>query len=199
MALETAGNYPIYFAATEDNTVARWRPLVHWIMFIPHNIIGNVLSYAAFVCEVISWFAILITGKMPAGLANFIIMAQRYNLRATGFFLGLTEQYPPFEFSTTPEDPGNYAIRLDVRPELENRNRLTVGLRIFWLIPIALFTIVVYIGVSIVALIAWFAVLFTGKYPTGMRDFVLKGFRLGQRVSGYAALLTDEYPPFELQ
>ena len=199
MALETAGTYPIYFAATEDNTVERWRPLAHWAMAIPHLIIAYVLSYAALVCEVISWFAILFTGKMPAGLANFIIMAQRYNLRATGFLLGLTEQYPPFEFATTPEDPGNYAIRLDVRPELENRNRLTVGLRFLWVIPILLFLMIVYIGAAVVAFIAWFAVLFTGTYPVGMRDFVLKFFRLGQRVSGYGALLTDEYPPFELQ
>lgn len=198
MALETAANYPVYYAVSEDNKVANWRPLVHWIMWIPHYIVGYVLQIVAFICEVISWFAIMFTGKMPEGLANLIIMSQRYNARATGFMLGLTEQYPPFEFATTAGDPGDYAIRLDVNPALEGRNRLTVFFRLFMLIPIGLFTMVVFIGAYIVMILAWFAVLFTGTYPTGMRDFVIKAFRLMQRVSGYGALLTDEYPPFSL-
>ena len=113
MALETTQNYPVYFAITEDNTVARWRPFAHIFMAIPHLIIGGILTYAAFVCQVIMWFAILITGNMPAGLANFTIMVQRYNARANGFALGLTEQYPPFEFASTAADPGDYAIRSD--------------------------------------------------------------------------------------
>jgi hypothetical protein len=53
---------------------------------------------------------------------------------------------------------------------------------------------------SIVAVvIAWFAILFTGRYPRGLFDFVEGTFRWGQRVVGYAFLMvTDEYPPFRL-
>ena len=45
-------------------------------------------------------------------------------------------------------------------------------------------------------LIAWFAILFTGKYPRGMFDFVVGLFRWQMRVNAYLLLLTDAYPPF---
>ena len=93
---------------------------------------------------------------------------------------------------------GNYAIRLDVNPALENRNRLTVFFRLFMMIPILIFTYIIFIGVMVVAFVAWFAVIITGQYPAGMRNFVIKGMRLGQRLYGYGFLLTDEYPPFSL-
>lgn len=199
MALETASGYPVYFAVSEDNKIARWRALLQGIMSIPHQFIASALGAVAGVCQIIAWFAIVFTGKLPEGLANFMIMSQRYNARASGYAMLLTEQYPPFEFAATAADPGEYAIRLDVNPELEGRNRLTCGLRFIWLIPIAIFSMFVYIGAVFVMIAAWFAVLFTGAYPVGMRNFVIKAMRLGQRVSGYGALLTDEYPPFELQ
>ncbi|NNE72207.1 MAG: DUF4389 domain-containing protein [Acidimicrobiales bacterium] len=198
MATAVPANYPVYFAASDDNEVANWRPLAHWLMVIPHAIVANVLSYASNILVFVSWFIILFTGKMPDGMARFITMAMRYNARTYSFALGLTEQYPPFEFEVQNEDPGNYAVRLDINPALEGRNRLTVFFRIFMLIPIGLFMIVVFIAAYVVMIIAWFAVLFTGTYPHGMRNFVIGVFRAGQRFSGYANLLTDEYPPFSL-
>ena len=200
MALEAVVNYPVYYAVTETNTVARWRPLADWAMAIPHFVVSYVVDIVGQFCTIISWFAILFTGKMPEGLANIIIMSQRYSLRVTGFFLGLTEQYPPFEFETiTAADPGNYALRYDVRPELANRNRLTVAFRIFMVIPIAIFWYIVTIGAYAVAIVAWFAVLITGAYPVGMRSFVIKALRLGARVGAYGACSTDQYPPFAVE
>ena len=198
MATAVPANYPVYFAASDDNKVANWRPLAHWLMVIPHYIINQVLNYIAFLVAVIAWFIILFTGKMPDGLARFLAMAMRYNVRMMSFFLGLTEQYPPFEFDTVNADPGNYAVRLDINPALEGRNRLTVFFRIFMMIPIGLFLLVVWIGAYVVSIIAWFAVLFTGTYPAGMRNFIVGVFRASQRASGYFYLLTDEYPPFSL-
>ena len=49
---------------------------------------------------------------------------------------------------------------------------------------------------AVVTLIAWFAILFTGKYPRGMFDFVVGLFRWQMRVNAYLLLLTDAYPPF---
>jgi hypothetical protein len=51
----------------------------------------------------------------------------------------------------------------------------------------------------VAVIIAWFAILFTGRYPRGLFDFVLGVLRWGNRVAGYAfVLVTDEYPPFRL-
>ena len=60
--------------------------------------------------------------------------------------------------------------------------------------------IALFIGAFVVTLIAWFAILFTGKYPEGMFRFVVGVMRWGYRVQAYAIILTtDRYPPFSLE
>jgi hypothetical protein len=71
-----------------------------------------------------------------------------------------------------------------------------------WLLAIPHFIVLVFLFVAafIVVILAWFAILFTGKYPRGLFDFVEGAFRWGARVEGYALLLvTDRYPPFSLK
>jgi hypothetical protein len=70
-----------------------------------------------------------------------------------------------------------------------------------WLlaIPHYILLIVLWIAAVVAVVIAWFAILFTGRYPRGLFDFVLGVLRWGNRVIAYAfALVTDEYPPFRL-
>jgi Domain of unknown function (DUF4389) len=109
--------------------------------------------------------------------------------------VGLRDEYPPFDFSTAAADSRDYAAQVDFQPELEGRNRLTVLLRFIWMIPAAIITMLIVL----VALGCWFigawAVLFTGRWPIGLRDWVLKGLRAGLRLNAYASLLTDKYPP----
>jgi hypothetical protein len=78
------------------------------------------------------------------------------------------------------------------------QNRLSVLLRIIFAIPVFIFAALVGIGLAIVTLIAWFVILFTGKYPAGMANFAAGGVRLSARMLGYLYLLTDKYPPFSL-
>jgi hypothetical protein len=98
----------------------------------------------------------------------------------------------------TPADPGGDPVRVELRPQLENRNRLTVGLRLIWAIPAALFAFAVGFAAFFVLIGAFFAVLFTGRWPEGMRRFVLGAQRVGVRVNAYWYVLVDEYPPFSL-
>jgi hypothetical protein len=70
-----------------------------------------------------------------------------------------------------------------------------------WLLAIPHFIVLVFLwlGVFVSVVIAWFAILFTGRYPRGLFDFVLGVLRWTTRVSAYALLLvTDRYPPFRL-
>jgi hypothetical protein len=70
-----------------------------------------------------------------------------------------------------------------------------------WLLAIPHYILLVFLWIAAVVsvLIAWFAILFTGRYPHGLFDFVLGVFRWTNRVVGYAfVLVTDEYPPFRL-
>ena len=193
------GSYPATFTFDAPDRVANWRPLVHWLLAIPHLVIVNVLQTVSQVLAVISWFAILFTGRLPAGLANFQAMYLRYSMRTATYAGFLREEYPPFSFTTSPTDPGDDPrVRIDFVPQLENRNRLTTAFRLILAIPHFIVLAVLTIALMVVALIAFFAVLFTGRWPAGLRDFALGVGRWWLRVNAYMALLTDEYPAFSL-
>jgi hypothetical protein len=75
----------------------RWLPLVKWFLAIPHYFVLLVLGLAAFVGIVIAWFAILITGRYPRGLFDFVVGVGRWGLRVSAYaFLLTTDRYPPF-------------------------------------------------------------------------------------------------------
>jgi Domain of unknown function (DUF4389) len=95
-AVHVAIPYPD--APTELN---RWLPLVKWLLAIPHYVVLFFLGLAALVCVVIAWFAILITGRYPRGLFDFVVGVQRWSLRVTGYaFLLVTDRYPPFRLGS---------------------------------------------------------------------------------------------------
>ncbi|HEY5172119.1 MAG TPA: DUF4389 domain-containing protein, partial [Acidimicrobiia bacterium] len=187
------------FTLDPPEKIANWRPLVQWLLAIPHLIILNVLGTVSRVVSVICWFAIVFTGNLPEGLATFQAMYLRYMLRTYTYVGFLREEYPPFSFTTATSDPGDDPrVRVDVQPQLTDRNRLTVFFRIILVIPQVIVLAVLTIASAVATLIAAFAVLFTGQWPTGMRDFVIKVDRWSLRVQAYFLLLTDAYPPFAL-
>ena len=197
--LEATPAYPATLSFDPPEKIANWRPLVQWLLAIPHLIILNVLGTVSRVVSVICWFAIVFTGNLPEGLATFQAMYLRYMLRTYTYVGFLREEYPPFSFTTATSDPGDDPrVRVDVQPQLTDRNRLTVFFRIILVIPQVIVLAVLTIASAVATLIAAFAVLFTGQWPTGMRDFVIKVDRWSLRVQAYFLLLTDAYPPFAL-
>jgi hypothetical protein len=89
----------------------------------------------------------------------------------------------------------SYPIRLVGGNELE-RSRLTVFFRLFLLIPHLIVVWLYGIAAAIVAIIAWFAALFTGRVPDGLHEFLAGYLRYYIRVCAYGALLADPFPPF---
>lgn len=191
------GAYPATFTFDPPERIANWRPLVQWILAIPHFVVVNALEVASKVIAVVSWFAVLITGRLPEGLANFQAMYVRYSVRTATYAFFLRDEYPPFAFTTTPDDPGDDPrVRVDFVPRLDGRNRLTTAFRLILVIPHAIALVFLSLAVWVVAGIAFFGVLFTGRWPAGLRDFALGVGRWLVRVQAYMLLLTDEYPPF---
>ena len=75
------------------------------------------------------------------------------------------------------------------------RSRLTTFFRLFIVIPWVIWASIYGIAALVVVTVAWFAMLFTGRYPEGMYNFVARYLRLLTRVYAYALLFTDELPP----
>ena len=94
-------DYPASIDVRTPERIDNWRPLVQWILAIPHLIIAGALGYASAAVAIVSWFVILFTGKLPTGLANFQVMVMRYTSRSQAYAGFLHSEYPPFDFTMT--------------------------------------------------------------------------------------------------
>jgi hypothetical protein len=151
----------------------------------------GVIGAVAFVMAIISWFAIVFTGKQPKGLWDFASFYMHWRSRAVAYAGLLRDEYPPF-------GDGPYAVQLGLGEFPAERNRLSVGLRLIYAIPHAIVLIFLGIAWAITAIIGWFAILFTGSYPEGLYRFGVGYLRWSLRVEAYVLLMHDEYPPFSL-
>jgi Domain of unknown function (DUF4389) len=136
---------------------------------------------------------ILFRQKYPRWWFDWNLNLARFENRVGSYLFLLRDEYP----STDEEQ----AIRLDF-PYPDAKNDLNRWLPLVkWLLAIPHYIVLLFLALAafVVIIIAWFAILFTGRYPQGLFDFVVGVMRWGNRVQGYAFLLiTDRYPPFRL-
>ncbi|HLZ68390.1 MAG TPA: DUF4389 domain-containing protein [Dehalococcoidia bacterium] len=166
--------------------------LLRIFMLIPHMIVLAVLGVCMEVVTVIAWFAILITGKYPRGMWDFSLSVARYAARVSSYGALLRDEYPPFGGG------GDYPLQYELAYS-EPMNRLSTLLRIIYAIPHIIVLYLLGIALEVITFIAWWAILFTGKYPQGMFTFAVGVSRWQQRASAYVLLLTDAYPPFSME
>ncbi|MBM3926746.1 MAG: DUF4389 domain-containing protein [SAR202 cluster bacterium] len=168
-----------------------------WIyIWIPHGIVLYILGILARLAIFVSFFVILFTKKYPKGLFDFVVGVQSWNLRVqTHASLLLNDKYPPFSLSAQ-----DYPTRLEVdNPPVLSRLFVVLKLLFGWLyvgIPHGVILFFYLIGVVFVTIFAWFHILFTGKYPRSVFNFVIGYLRWQERVTAYLSLQRDEYPPF---
>ena len=203
----SAATYPARVNARLDQPLSRWLWLVKWILVLPHYVVLMFLWLAFVVLSVVAGVAILATGRYPRGIFDFNVGVLRWTWRVQYYAIGAfaTDKYPPF---TLEDDPG-YPAHFDVQyPERLSRGLVLVK---WWLLAIPHYLVLaLFIGgtgwaayhfgglVSVLAVIAGVVLLFTGRYPASVYDFVLGMNRWVLRVAAYAGLMTDEYPPFRL-
>ena len=193
-----ATNHQPYLVVDSPYEVERWRPLVNWVLYIPHAIVLYALQILARVVFFIYWLMLIFTGKLHPGLYGVMAMYERYNARAGGFLVGWSQSYPPFEFSTDTVDNNSYpAIRLQLPPVPESVPR-SAALSVLTAIPHYIVLMIFYMGAAVVAVIGWFAVLFTGAWPRGMRDFLVRVSNYQYRIWTYVTMVENDYPKFGL-
>jgi hypothetical protein len=192
-----AADYPARMDVEYPEHLSRWKIFVKWLLAIPHLIILSLLQFVLGVMVIIAFFSILFTRRWPRGMFDFAVQIQRWtaNVLAYGFLLQ-RDEYPPFS-----GDDGDYRpVKLQIDWPEQGLSRLLIFVK--WLLVIPHFIILTFLSlaVSIVVLIAFFAILFTGRYPRGLFDFVVGVERWWLRANAYGQfLMTDRYPPFSLK
>jgi hypothetical protein len=172
------------------------RTFFGWLYIaIPHGIILGILGFASAFVTFIAFWAVLFTGKYPRGMWDFMMNLQRWQLRVQARLMNLADGYPAFGMTSKDE---NTEIDMEY-PEKLSQGLLLLRMffgYIYVMIPHGIVLMFRFIGLYFVILIAWFAVLFTGKYPEGMFNFAAGTMRWMIRVNLYMNFLTDTYPPF---
>jgi hypothetical protein len=178
--------------------VARWRVIGNPIMAIPLALYLYLLGIAVSVVTFIAWWAILFTGKYPESMFGFAAGVMRYQWRLGTFYLFMREPYPTFSLVTTTADPGDDPATFSI-PYPQKLSRGLIFIKWLLVIPVLFVLFVLGIGAYVVLLIGFFAVLFTGKWPEGMRKYMIGVARLSFRANAYTNLMTDVYPGFSTQ
>jgi hypothetical protein len=206
-------SYPVHVRAVPDQP-SRWLWLVKWLLILPHVLVLAVLWAVFWVLSIVALIAIVITGRYPRSIFDFNLGVMRWSWRVGYYAYGVlgTDRYPPFSLGEKPDYPAT--LNIDY-PE-----RLSRGLALvkWWLLAIPHYLVlgVLFSGgawstsrfsdglawggslVSLLVLIAAIVLAFTGTYPRPLFDLIVGFHRWAWRVAGYAALMTDRYPPFRL-
>jgi hypothetical protein len=190
--------HPVQLDFDADRHITRWRPLAQWILAVPHLMIAWALRSFRQVLTLISFFTVLFTEQIPRPIFDAIVMTYRYEWRAMSYALFMHEDYPPFDLALSADDDGmepHTSLRLSYPGNLQRWKPLYK-----WVLAIPQYFVVIglFIAGCLSLIVGFFAVLVTGEYPQGIRDFLVDAYRYALRVEAYVGFLTDRYPPFSL-
>jgi Domain of unknown function (DUF4389) len=171
---------------------SRLSTFFRYFLAIPHFIVLAVWGFVAYIAVFVAWFAIVFTGRYPAGIYAFVYGFTRYSAAVSAYFYLLTDAYPPFG-----PDVAGYPAQLKFPPEpLPEYDRLKTLFRIILVIPPAIIAYAMSIVAGIGAFLAWVLIVVTGKQNQGLQDFTLLGLSYQARLLPYYTLMTESWPSF---
>jgi hypothetical protein len=182
-----ASDYPVQLSIDYPESSNRLTAFFRIILVIPVIILSAVLGAPKFLAPLLM---LLFAGKFPRWWFDWNLQVKRFQARINAYFGLMQDDYPSTE--------DDQSVHLDIEYP-ENLNRFLPLVK--WLLAIPHFIVLMVLGlVSLVlTIIAWVAILFTGRYPRALFDVNLGIARWSVRVNAYAfALMTDRYSPFSL-
>ncbi|HYH59616.1 MAG TPA: DUF4389 domain-containing protein [Thermoleophilaceae bacterium] len=183
-----------YVAVTEfdrQDEYSRFLPIVKGLLLIPHWFMLIFVGIAALFVIVWAFFAVLFTGKFPEAAHSFITGTYRWATRVYAYMLLMTDRYPPFSL----DDDDEYPARLDIAYTEEIARWRPL---VHWLlvIPYLFVAGALLMVLYVTTIIAFFAILFTKKFPEALFDFNVVALRWQTRGNAYAYWMTERYPPW---
>ncbi len=162
---------------------------------IPHGFLLFFVGIWSAILSFITFWIVLFTARFPESIFTFQVGMQNWALRVSTTLANLVDGYPDFF-------PGGSSdkVKLEVpRPERVSRGLVIVRLLFGWLyvgVPHGFCLFFRLIGYGVLVFLAWWAVLFTGKYPARWHGFNVGTWRWSMRITLYLGYFTDEYPRF---
>jgi len=185
--------FPLALNIEHQPEYSRFLPLVKWLLAIPSLIVLYLLMIVGWFVILIAFFAVLITGRYPRALFDYVVGMYRWGYRAFAYVGLMTDRYPPFSLK---DDP-SHAVRFDVAYPEEGVDRWRPFVHWLLVIPYHLVASILGYLIFLMAFFAFFTILFTKKFPIGMFNLALNGMRWGARSNAYFLWLATRYPPFE--
>jgi hypothetical protein len=185
--------YPLVFDVEYPERLSRLLIFVKWLLALPHWIILYGLGVLVGAITFVAWFAILFTGRYPRELFDLVVKSWRWQANVAAYVGLMRDEYPPFSW-----EEGRYPVRFQVDYP-ERLSRLLIFVK--WLLALPHYIVLFLLGlVAYLAwIVAWWAILITGRFPRALFDFLVGLGRWNWRVQAYTNLLRDEYPPFSLR
>lgn len=185
--------HPVEFDIAYPERLSRWRIFIKWLFAIPQLIVVYLLTIVAEILTFLAWFAVLITGRYPKSFFEFTSGALRWQANVYAYLWLLRDEYPPFSW-----EPGEYPLTLTI-PPAERQSRFRLFIRIFAVVPNLIALEFVLFAAFFTTFIAWWAILFTARYPRALFRFAVGALRWHERMMAYLLLLRDEYPPYSVK
>ncbi|MDX6593456.1 MAG: hypothetical protein QOJ13_2652 [Gaiellales bacterium] len=191
--LQPVSPYPVSFTLAYEPNRSRSAAAFRLILAVPH-LIGWTLVFAVALPVVLTaWIAAVATGRVPAPLHRFGSAVLVYVSRVAAYLCLATDRYPPPPGRSAPD----YPLQVSVDPPAR-RSRLQTLLTPVLAIPAIIASVMFGIAAWMLAVGAWWAILFTGRMPQGIHEMLDVALAFQCRALAYwPLLLTDVYPWFE--
>jgi Domain of unknown function (DUF4389) len=182
--------HPIRLVVTDDLRRSRLTVFLRLPLAVPHFLWLYLFGIVASLALVVAWFVGIFLGRIPGSLHRFLTSYARYSTHVTAYVSIAANPFPGFT--------GNlpYPIDLEIAPPVK-QGRLRILFRLVLAIPALVVAYLLQIVLYTIAVIAWFAALFTGRIEKSLRDILTFCIRYLAQTNAYVFLLTKRYPTFK--
>jgi hypothetical protein len=179
---------PVQLEADDDLRRSRLTVFFRLLLALPHLVWLSLWGITAMLAAIVNWVATLVAGTSPQFLHRFLAAYVRYQLHVAAFLYLIGNPFPGFTGAE-----GSYPIELRIAGRA-HQNRWSVLFRLVLALPALLIASAYGSFVLTVAVLGWFAALFTGRMPLGLRNAGAQALRYSAQTYGYLFLVTSAYP-----